>query len=284
MTVDTQSVESYYERTHRWMGMSWPVADLHHGMHANHGPARQSLPEMTKNTNRVIAQLLHPKEDTLILDAGCGLGGSALFIAREMRARVHGITNSPAQIAIAQRNAEKMGLRDRVQFSYGDMTETPFASESFDGAYALESMCHLTDRSKFTKEMARVLRPDGMLVIADTLWYGNPSLISQKNMDLYEELRTGWVIPPLPTPAELATELQEAGFHKLLFIDEEEAVRPFRERVARLARIIMPCTKLLSLLHLIPAQFHATTKACSIQKTLADRGLIRYGIFTTKKL
>jgi SAM-dependent methyltransferase len=60
-------------------------------------------------------------------------------------------------------------MADRVSFQLADAMSLPFDAGSFDGSWALECLFHMPDRPRVLREIARVLRPAGRLVIADLI-------------------------------------------------------------------------------------------------------------------
>src|SRR3984893_734509 len=73
-----------------------------------------------------------------VLDAGCGLGGSSLWLARERGAVVDGITISEKQVKVANGSAAGMKLGDRARFHLKDFAATEFPDASFDVVWAIE--------------------------------------------------------------------------------------------------------------------------------------------------
>ncbi|MGO4760332.1 methyltransferase domain-containing protein, partial [Streptomyces sp. 2MCAF27] len=81
---------------------------------------------------------------------------------------------SERQVTRANERAANLGLADRVRFEQVDAMNLPYGAESFDGAWAIESMFHMPDKSQVLSEVARVLRSRGRFPIAD-LVYRKPS-------------------------------------------------------------------------------------------------------------
>ena len=100
-----------------------------------------------------------------ILDVGCGIGGSTRHIAREYGMVGEGITLSPVQAERANALTASQGLSDALVFSVADALQMPYADDSFDLVWSLESGEHMPDREKFVSELARVLKPGGDLVV-----------------------------------------------------------------------------------------------------------------------
>ncbi|MDQ2622266.1 MAG: class I SAM-dependent methyltransferase [Actinomycetota bacterium] len=94
-----------------------------------------------------------------VLDLGCGTGAGTLFLAREYpRASVRGVDLSPEMIAAA---TAKVGLdpEGRIAFRVADASALPYADESFD-------LITQVNMPVFFREIARVLRPGGSVVIS----------------------------------------------------------------------------------------------------------------------
>ncbi|MFC3994299.1 SAM-dependent methyltransferase [Nocardiopsis sediminis] len=103
-----------------------------------------------------------------VLDVGCGIGKPALRVARATGAAVLGISVNERQVADANRRARAEGLAHAVSFECADAMRMPYDDASFDAVLAFESILHM-DRGIALREMARVLRRGGRLVLTDVL-------------------------------------------------------------------------------------------------------------------
>lgn len=101
---------------------------------------------------------------TTVLDVGCGIGGSSRILAQAYGFAVTGITISPQQVNRAQQ-LTPVGLD--VQFKVDDAMSLAFADSSFDVVWSIEAGPHMPDKAKFAQELMRVLKPGGVLVVAD---------------------------------------------------------------------------------------------------------------------
>lgn len=101
-----------------------------------------------------------------VLDAGCGIGEPAIRVAQQAGANIVGVTVSNEQVRRATELAEKSGVSDKVSFQFADAMNLPFDDNSFDAAYALESIIHM-DRVTALREFRRVVRPGGNIVFTD---------------------------------------------------------------------------------------------------------------------
>ena len=108
-----------------------------------------------------------------VLDAGCGTGTLAVAAASAAPdVSVTGLDGDPAILARAREKAKAAGVQ--IEFDEAMANEMPYPDASFDVVFATELFHHLTDevKAQTAAELARVLRPDGRLVVADL---GRPS-------------------------------------------------------------------------------------------------------------
>lgn len=100
-----------------------------------------------------------------VLDVGCGIGGSARILARDYGFDVLGVSISPAQIARAQEltPSDCGGCR----FAVHDALDLDLPDGGFDGVWSVEAGPHMPDKQRYADELLRVLRPGGVLTVAD---------------------------------------------------------------------------------------------------------------------
>jgi arsenite methyltransferase len=116
---------------------------------------------------RRLAALAGVARGTRVVDVACGAGGSVRLLARELDAEAVGVDLGAALLARARRTANEAGLGDRVRFVLGDAEALPLPDASFDVALSECSLCVFPDKRLALAEMARVVRPGGVLAIAD---------------------------------------------------------------------------------------------------------------------
>lgn len=143
------------------------VVFLDYGFEPDDGPVQ--LPAPVKDEYRTHAQLYHrvasavPLAGAAVLEVGCGRGGGAAYVARNLGPRlVVGVDLAEPAVAFASRTHGPA-----VRFLCGDAGRLPFADRSFDAVVNVESSHCYPSFREFLQEVARVLRPGGHLLYAD---------------------------------------------------------------------------------------------------------------------
>lgn len=135
---------------------------------------------------------------TALLDLGCGVGASlhalgSLLPQLQLR---HGVTLSQLQASIA--------LQSHAQVAVASYHALPYPSQSVDVAIAIESLIHSDQPLHFWREVQRVLRPGGLLIICDDMVHK-----LHPHMSLFQR---GWHAPNLHPVAQHVELAQRHGF------------------------------------------------------------------------
>jgi SAM-dependent methyltransferase len=107
-----------------------------------------------------------------VLDVGCGPATDTLALASLVGPGGHvaGVDQDAAMVAEADRRASAAGVADRVEHHAADATALPFADGRFDAVRCERLFMHLPDPEGALREMIRVTRPGGRVVVMDTDW------------------------------------------------------------------------------------------------------------------
>jgi SAM-dependent methyltransferase len=109
-----------------------------------------------------------------VLDVGCGVGTTAIQIARRFRARVTAVDIAPLMLARTRANVHAAGLDDTIIVEQGDILALAFADNSFDRILA-EAVTMFVDRRAAAKELVRACRPGGRVLATEFLWRKPPT-------------------------------------------------------------------------------------------------------------
>ena len=157
-----------------------------------------------------IARELAPATGTLhLVDLGCGVAASLIYLAKQLPIRGTGITLSPVQARLGARNIADAGLASCVACLEGDYSDLPAALESADVAYAIESFVHAPDPARFFEQCARLVRRGGRLVICDDVRGASAGPTAEQTID---QFCRGWHVNALLRPEELNDLALAAGF------------------------------------------------------------------------
>ena len=146
---------------------------------------------------------------TTVLDVGCGIGGSSRILAKEYEFEVTGVTISPKQV---QRATELTPQGVTAKFQVDDALALSFPDNSFDVVWSIEAGPHMPDKVKYGSEMMRVLKPGGILVVAD--W--NQRDDRQKPLNYWEkpvmrQLLDQWSHPAFSSIEGFSEQIAETG-------------------------------------------------------------------------
>lgn len=138
-----------------------------HDWHLGYWLNASTIAEASERLNEVMAARLLATPAMTVVDIGCGVGGGACFIASRHGSRVVGVSNSRPGLEEAARFAKARGVDHLVSFEYGEAQQLPFPDASFDAVWSCEAIHNVADKTAVVREIARVLKPGGTVVLGD---------------------------------------------------------------------------------------------------------------------
>jgi 27-O-demethylrifamycin SV methyltransferase len=138
--------------------------ELHYGVFRT---GEEELSEATAELTRLMIDASRLESGMEVLDVGSGTGAPACRLAAEHGVRVTGITTSAVGVRVGRAHARGTGVAGRVSFEQRDGMDNGFETASFDRVWVLESSHLMRDRYRLVAECARVLRPNGRVVLCD---------------------------------------------------------------------------------------------------------------------
>lgn len=109
-----------------------------------------------------------------VLDIGCGVGATAITMARHFGLHVTAADISPLMRERAVANVQSAGLADRVRVEEADIVALPYPNGAFDRVVA-EAVTMFVDRARATRELVRVCKPGGRVLATEFLWRRTPT-------------------------------------------------------------------------------------------------------------
>jgi cyclopropane fatty-acyl-phospholipid synthase-like methyltransferase len=190
----------------------------------------KNFDEALLNINKVLADHAEIKGGEKVLDAGCGVGGSSIWLAKEKNCEVIGISLNERQVKKANAVAGQYGLTEKVLFEQKDYINTMYPSRFFDVVWAIESVCYANDKGIFLKEANRILKPGGRLIIADFFETNN---LRPQDAALVTKWANGWAINRFATTEDFDLKLKANGFENIKWFDATEAIIPSAKKLYR---------------------------------------------------
>jgi sterol 24-C-methyltransferase len=185
----------------------------------------ESFDQSIKRHEYYLAARAGAKKGMKMLDVGCGVGGPARNIVAFSGADVVGLNNNEYQLKLADAHTEKAGLQGQCSFIHGDFMNIRQDEATYDAAYAIESTCHASDRTKTFSEVGRVLKKGGLFVGYEwcTTDAYNPDDAGQKQ--IIRNIEEGNGLPELTPIASVKKSLEDAGFEDVECWDMAEDER-----------------------------------------------------------
>ncbi len=289
----TQRIQQFYDTSSPLWERTWGE-HMHHGYYGANGQHKKDRRQAQIDLIEELLKWADVQSAQTILDVGCGIGGSTLYLAQKFTAQAIGITLSPVQAQRASQRAPEQGMAlqpwehlneaeaPAVSFQVADALATPFPDSAFDFIWSMESGEHMPDKQAFLQECYRQLKPGGTFLMAT--WCHRPTHTlagaltrsEQQHLDwLYSLYHLPYVIS-LPTYGELATDI---GFTDLKMADWSPQVEFFWQDVVRSALDPKVLTGILQ----AGSETIRGTAAIALMTTGFSRGLIRYGLLCGTK-
>ncbi len=229
--VTSPQIARYYDRnTGRFLryGGSEAAGAIHRQVWA---PGVKDKQQALEYLNRLVAleieSLVGSDSGTArVLDLGCGVGGTATWLARGLDVEVLGITNSAVQHQLAVQRAEEFSLADHCHFIKADFSDLPEIGW-FHAAYLIEAFTHVHDPGSLLSSIWERLLPGGRLVIADDFRSPEVSDLNVFSPAVYwlQQFQRGWQLNSLLSRGEIIALAGHTGFRLIKELDLTPCLR-----------------------------------------------------------
>lgn len=271
--VEVAAIRQHYDGLSRLYNRLWGE-HIHHGYWAEGSTASQAEAQ-TELINR-LAHLADIGIGAHVLDVGCGLGGSSLWLAKQRRCSVQGITLSPLQAKLAGDRARDAGIADRVQFQVHDANDLNMPDESYDAVWVIECSEHLHDKQRFISSCHRVLRPGGVLAVA--AWLTGKADTAEKRR-LLTEVCESMLCPSLESQDQYVQWMRASGFGVVVAEDVSERVQATWDRCVAIARR----PEVRALMHVVDARTRRFVNSFGVMQQAFRTRALAYGMFAARK-
>jgi tocopherol O-methyltransferase len=204
-----EDVAEYYNTTQNHYEQWWNLSkglSLHYGIWT---AGVSNFTDSLANTNRILMELADIRDSETILDAGCGVGGSAIYIGRNRNVKITGISLSERQVNYARKHVKEFLPAREISFQVMDYCRTTFPDESFDVVWACESFSSAPDKSDPLRESYRLLRKGGRLIMSD--FFLTSGEFSDSG-NLIKKWEKRWSIPGFVTSDYLINKIENQGY------------------------------------------------------------------------
>ncbi|MGB6297556.1 MAG: methyltransferase domain-containing protein [Rivularia sp. (in: cyanobacteria)] len=223
----SQQIQEFYDASSSLWEDIWGE-HMHHGYYGADGREEKNRRQAQIDLIEELLQWAQVQQAENILDVGCGIGGSSLYLAQKFNAAATGITLSPVQAQRASERAVEFGLQDRTNFQVADALNMPFEDNSFDLVWSLESGEHMPDKNRFMQECYRVLKPGGKFILVTWCHRStDESPLSPQEKKHLEQIYDVYCLPYVISLADYEAIAHLLPLHNIRTADWSQAVAPF---------------------------------------------------------
>ncbi len=118
-----------------------------------------------RQATRELVEDLPLPEAPAVLDVGCGIGGTARFLADEFGARVLGVDVTEEYCEVARELTRRVDLDDHITFCQANALDLPTEGNRFDLVVSEHVQMNVVDKQGYVRKIAQVLTPGGLLAL-----------------------------------------------------------------------------------------------------------------------
>lgn len=203
-TIQKRVIQNHYDVSTLFYRLLWGP-HIHHGFWEANEPNRVAQIRLTQN----LASLAQIGSASRVIDIGCGMGGSSIWLAKEHACKVTGITISPVQQRWATMSAHWHRVSKLAKFKCCDAESVEFPDSEADFLWSIECTEHFFDKPGFFQRSAKWLRPGGKFALC--AWLAGESPLSQSQSLQAMRVCEGMFCPSLGSHSDYKSWFENAG-------------------------------------------------------------------------
>lgn len=203
-SVEKSVIRNHYDITTPFYRLFWGP-HIHHGYWEGNETSARAQVQLTER----LANAAAIPVGASVVDVGCGMGGSSVWLAQHRQCRVTGITLSPVQRFYAAMGARMRRVRPAPTFIRTDAESFTLPPSSLDVVWSIECTEHLFDKPAFFRKAASWLKPGGRFAIC--AWLTGESPLTELQTEQARNVCKGMFCPSLGAQSDYVRWFEEAG-------------------------------------------------------------------------
>lgn len=208
-------VKDFYDATSPFWRDLW-------GIHVHHGywkTGKESKEIAQNQLTEELAERVGIKDGMRILDVGCGMGGSSIWLSKKYNAKTIGITLSPIQVDMATKTA----IKEKVDSKFIVMdAENATFDYPFDIIWTIEAVSHFSNPENFFILASKVLKPGGKIALID--WFQSEDLNEKQEKEIIKPIKDAMLVPSMTSRENYIKFASKYGFKIIATEDISEKV------------------------------------------------------------
>lgn len=266
-----QRVANFYDKLSPHFRTLWGE-HLHDGFYENGNETKAVAQEKLVAYLAAFAELPRGRRG---LDIGCGMGATSVWLAKNLDARMTGITLSATQVSIAR----ELALRESVDAEFLQIDAERFdPAVPFDFAWMLGVLGHFEDQRGFVRNAGRLVRPGGRFMLTD--WVAPPDLSAADRRRYVDPTLEGMLMPDIASLEEYVEWFNTSEFRVLGARDlTAQTLKTWDQGIS-----ILRGADILRMAWDVGPEAVGMIAAVRNMRTAMRKGHIRYGILVAEKL
>ncbi|MFN7731552.1 MAG: SAM-dependent methyltransferase [Pirellula sp.] len=203
-SVEKSVIRNHYDITTPFYRLFWGP-HIHHGYWEGNETSARAQVQLTERLAKAAAIPVGAS----VVDVGCGMGGSSVWLAQHRQCHVTGITLSPVQRFYAAMGARMRRVRPAPTFIRTDAESFTLPPSSLDVVWSIECTEHLFDKPAFFRKAASWLKPGGRFAIC--AWLTGESPLTELQTEQARNVCKGMFCPSLGAQSDYVRWFEEAG-------------------------------------------------------------------------